>query len=161
MKKKLIFLFILIFGLLVFFVFFGQSNLSKDDFLKIKNSYSSEFFPTNSLVLNDYIQDLSSKRSFFSLDSIQLVDAELNSAKVFYFYLISIQTYQDSSMSCNEKRNLIKNYYNSSLNHKNSFNSSYSKIIFQDQKNLLSVAEPNVVLEYSNQINLILNSVCQ
>ncbi|MDD3160179.1 MAG: hypothetical protein PHQ98_04380 [Candidatus ainarchaeum sp.] len=167
MKKKLIFIAIILIGLSLF-LFINSNNglVNQTDFIKIKSEYTSnDSLPTSEVVLNDYISRLSQIRSKSSVELLPVIDTELESAKTFFYYSKIILLFRElNKENCTQsKKTQLSNFLKMAIDSSNNYSLNYSKIIIPADKELLSIKNPELIANYRQQLNKInaqLNQIC-
>lgn len=88
---------------------------SFDEFENLKESYEVEnSFSPNLILMNDYIIDLTELRTRSSFNLAGIIEAEIFSAKSFYYYSLANKSANLVVINnCKEKQRIdIENYYN-------------------------------------------------
>lgn len=114
MKKIVIFLVVLLF-LIIGCISPTLNQASFEDFEDLKENYEvKNSFSPNLILMNDYIIDLTELRTRSSFNLAAVIDADIYSAKSFYYYSIAGKTINLITINkCTQKeRNDIMNYYN-------------------------------------------------
>lgn len=124
----------------------------------------TDFYSPNTIIMNDYINDLSELRVRSSLSLASVIDAEIYSSKAFYYYSLSNQVSRVISLNnCNEKSKLeLKNYLELSIKNSEIAIQKINSLLFFDTIHL-KVNQKEIMTEINleSQKNLIkLDEIC-
>lgn len=162
---KFLLFFLLIIGLFLFGCIAPVANQATfEEFNLLKEKYGVEnSFSPNSIIMNDYISELSELRVRSSFNLATVIDAELYSAKSFYYFSLANQKIMASISNCsqNQRSEIQRNFRFASENSSIAI-SKIDAVLFTDSVNLRE-NQRELMLEISEQSQLVLreiNSIC-
>lgn len=136
-----------------------------NDFDDLKEKFGVyNAFSSNTIVMNDYINQLSLLRSRSSLNLASVIDAELYSAKAFYYFSLSNQSMRIITLNnCNQKDKLdLQRYLNFTISNSEMALQKIDSLLFTDTVHL-KINQRDVIeqIKISAQENLMqLDEVC-
>ncbi len=114
-----------------------QSTFEDFNFLKEKYEVT-QAFSVNTIIMNDYISELSIMRSKSSFNLAAVIDAEIPSAKAFYYYSLANQNIRLISINnCSENDKLtIRQNLNLAISNSNLAINKINSLLFIENSNL-------------------------
>ena len=115
----------------------NQASFAEFDSLKEKFGVTNAF-SSNTIVMNDYINQLSLLRSRSSLNLASVLDAELYSANAFYYYSLSNQLMRVVTLNnCDQKDRIdLERYLNFTISNSQTALQKIDALLFTDTVNL-------------------------
>lgn len=155
----------LVVGLLVFGCISPVSNQATfEEFNELKDEYGVvNSFSPNISIMNDYISDISELRARSSFNLATVIDAEIYSAKSFYYYSIANQKTSLVLGNCSQNQRIeIQRYFRFARDNSDIAINKIDLVLFVDGQNLRENQRELMqeINDYSINILREINSIC-